>query len=208
MRTIILLLLLALPVWAEEPLLLELQDNDTAVVILDRVENGRRAPVVIPPAQSPGRVFVEYPEAEANEWTEVRWVLRFSLAKIAGPVKKAQLRLWCSSATGKPKAPPKVELIESVSPDRIVAQDRISDPLLPNAVEIAFPPNPDSVEVDVTAMVREALKRKLPFAAFRVSAISSEPKPGQESQAYHFGSSQNPWSWKHSEAPVLEITPH
>ncbi|MBI4026686.1 MAG: hypothetical protein HY360_17010 [Verrucomicrobia bacterium] len=192
---------------AGETLVLNLKKNNSAVVILDRFStDGQRPAVVIPDSTRPGQVDVEHPNANPKGWTEVRWVIRFDLSKVTAPIQQARLHLWCQLASGSPKAPPMIDVVEPADPDKILAADRTSEPLLPKGKEFEFPAQADMVEVDVTPLVQEALKRKLPLAAFRISAVATEPDADDQPETYYFGGFENVYSWKHSEPPVLEIT--
>jgi hypothetical protein len=209
-ETFLILFLCAASCLAADPVLISLKENDTAVLILDRERADHSRPeVVIAPSQSPGRVIVERRiDPDPKDWTEVRWVIRFDLAKAATSFRQAKLHLWCQGTAGSPKVAPKLELIQTTDLQRIVSQDRASQPLLPNAVEIPFPSTAQMIEIDVTAQIQETVKRKLPFAAFRISAVCDKPEcAGKEPQNFYFGGSTNVWSWPQSEAPMLEITP-
>lgn len=180
------------------------------MLILDRESPDRSRPeVIIAPAHSPGRVVVEHRLApDPHDWTEVRWVIRFDLTKAPATITQARLRLWCQGTAGSPRVSPRIELIDSKDAQRIVAADRASKPLLPMPVEIPFPASPQMIELDVTSLVQEALKRKLPFAAFRISALCDKPEcGGKEPQNYYFGGYTNVWTWPKSEPPLLELTP-
>jgi len=209
-RLICLSLLVAVSCWAADRVLIPLKESDSAVLILDRESpDHSRAQVIIPPKQSPGRVIVEHrPNPDPGDWTEVRWVFRFALDKCPATFTQARLHLWCQGTAGSPSVKPKLEVIQSSDLQGIVSADRDSLALLPQAIDIPFPPNSQMIELDVTAPVREAMKRKLPFAAFRISAVCDKPEcAGKEPQNYYFGGSTNVWSWPKSEPPVLEIKP-
>jgi len=195
---------------AADPVLISLKENDSAVLLLDRQSPDKSRPaVVLDPSQSPGRVIVEQRDnPDPNDWTEVRWILRFALDKAPASFQQAKLHLWCQGTAGSPSVKPKLEVIQSSDLQGIVSADRDSLALLPQAIDIPFPPNSQMIELDVTAPVREAMKRKLPFAAFRISAVCDKPEcAGKEPQNYYFGGSTNVWSWPKSEPPVLEIKP-
>jgi hypothetical protein len=209
-KLVVALGLLALPSFATEPILISLKENDSAVVILDReTPDHVRPEVVIPPTESPGRVIVERrPDPDPKDWTEVRWVIRFDLSKVPASIQQARLHLWCQQGPKSLQVPPKLELIADADPRRVVSADRASQPVVAQAVPIPFPSQPSMVEVDVTALVQAALKQKLSFAAFRISAVC-DPADCRTSvaEAYYFGGYTNVWSWPQSEPPLLEITP-
>ena len=202
--------LAAIPCMAADHILIQLRENDSSVLLLDRAEtDGSRRAAVLTPSQSPGRVIVERKKhPDPADWTEVRWVIRFDLSQVPTMFRQAKLHVWCQGTAGAPKVMPKLELIASSDPQRIVSADRMSQPLLSKTQEIVFPERPQMIELDVTAMVQEAQKQKQPSAAFRISAVCDQPEcETGEPQNFYLGSFTNVWQWPQSEPPVLEIIP-
>jgi hypothetical protein len=203
-------LFIAVSCGAADRVLIPLKEADTAVLILDRESpDHSRAQVILPPKQSPGRVIVEHrPNPDPGDWTEVRWVIRFDLSRAPATITQARLHLWCQGTAGSPKVAPRLDLIQPADSRHILDDDRASKPLLPKSIEITFPSNPQMIELDVTEFVKEAQMNRLPFAAFRISAVCDKPDcAGDAPQNYYFGGVTNVWSWPKSEPPLLEITP-
>jgi hypothetical protein len=194
-----------------ENVLIPLREPDSAVLLLDHGTSSSRPEVVVPATQSPGRVIVERAKnPDTNDWTGVRWVLRFGLSKAPATVQQAKLHLWCLPPSAKPGAPARLELIRVASPTGIIAVDRTSPAMSKETIEIAVVDRPQAVELDVTALVKVALKEKLSMAAFRIKAVceTDDCESAKEAPAnYFFGGYTNVWSWPDYQAPLLEIAP-
>lgn len=191
--------------FAEDPKLVELKPEDSALILLDRSVQGIRNEVLVGSDQRPPQVMVEYSDDPADDWTGVRWVFRFPLADPIRAVKQAHLYLWAQSS-GSVDVLPGIELIDGGQEEKIQVADRTAVPI-GNRVSFEYPSMPSIVELDVTQFVNEAIRMKCGYVTFRILALSEGVfESVNEKERLNFGGPINVWNWPENHAPALQLT--